>query len=294
MYRTLLVLLLLLHLFADFYMQTEKLAEKKKEYWGSLLLHCLFYFIVVAIGTVAFYGTKSAFWLALAVSVFHLAIDTGKFCYQNYHKRRSPQKEKQLLAFVYSIDQCLHFLTILLVALITKKGNMPFPIAPYILHYTNMISVDILSLLKWFFLALFIWQPANITIYKLLSQYKAEKVTAPAKDAEITDFTGNANTISITVQLSESSPVKAAEATLEANAGKLIGTLERAIIALLLLVNQYAAIGLVLTAKSVARYEKLKEKNFAEYYLLGTLLSTLLVIAAYLFLFIILKVPEPK
>ena len=43
--------------------------------------------------------------------------------------------------------------------------------------------------------------------------------------------------------------------------------------------NQYSAIGLVLTAKSIARYDKIaKEPDFAEYYLLGTLLSTVAVI----------------
>lgn len=39
--------------------------------------------------------------------------------------------------------------------------------------------------------------------------------------------------------------------------------------------NQYAAMGLVLTAKSIARYDKItKDEKFAEYYLLGTLIST--------------------
>ena len=44
-------------------------------------------------------------------------------------------------------------------------------------------------------------------------------------------------------------------------------------------INQYSAIGLVLTAKSIARYERItKEEHFAEYYLLGTLISTLIAI----------------
>jgi hypothetical protein len=60
------------------------------------------------------------------------------------------------------------------------------------------------------------------------------------------------------------------------SAGALIGILERILILALLSVGQYAAIGLVLTAKSVARYDQIaKQKDFAEYYLLGTLLSTL-------------------
>lgn len=57
------------------------------------------------------------------------------------------------------------------------------------------------------------------------------------------------------------------------NAGNVIGKLERTIAAVLLLCNQFAAIGLVLTAKSIARFKQLEDKNFAERYLIGTLLS---------------------
>jgi len=63
------------------------------------------------------------------------------------------------------------------------------------------------------------------------------------------------------------------------NAGRFIGTIERIIMLIFLSIEQYSAIGLVLTAKPIARYDKIsKEKDFAEYYLLGTLLSTLVVI----------------
>ncbi|NLC26475.1 MAG: hypothetical protein GX777_07650 [Fastidiosipila sp.] len=70
-------------------------------------------------------------------------------------------------------------------------------------------------------------------------------------------------------------------------AGSLIGILERLIILIMLSQNQYAAIGFVLTAKSIARYSKLAEnKIFAEYYLLGTLLSITAVILTYLLIFV--------
>ena len=43
--------------------------------------------------------------------------------------------------------------------------------------------------------------------------------------------------------------------------------------------EQYSAVGLVLTAKSIARYDRItKEQNFAEHYLLGTLLSTIVAV----------------
>jgi len=62
-------------------------------------------------------------------------------------------------------------------------------------------------------------------------------------------------------------------------AGRKIGTIERMIMLIFLSRNQFAALGFVLTAKSIARYDKItKDEKFAEYYLLGTLVSTLCVI----------------
>jgi hypothetical protein len=67
------------------------------------------------------------------------------------------------------------------------------------------------------------------------------------------------------------------------NAGRLIGTLERIIIVIMVLLKQYAAIGLVFTAKSIARYDEItKNPSFAEYYLVGTLLSVIIAISAVL------------
>ena len=55
--------------------------------------------------------------------------------------------------------------------------------------------------------------------------------------------------------------------------GSLIGKLERILILTLGLMGYYLAIGLVLTAKSIARFKQLDNKDFAEKYLVGTLLS---------------------
>lgn len=69
-----------------------------------------------------------------------------------------------------------------------------------------------------------------------------------------------------------------------ANAGALIGILERVIILMLLSQSQYIAISFVITAKSIVRYDKIsKDIRFSEYYLLGTLTSLLSVIVVYIF-----------
>jgi len=55
--------------------------------------------------------------------------------------------------------------------------------------------------------------------------------------------------------------------------GKLIGILERALIYFLIIVNQVAAIAIIIALKSLARFKELEDKNFAEYFLIGSLLS---------------------
>ena len=57
------------------------------------------------------------------------------------------------------------------------------------------------------------------------------------------------------------------------NSGYLIGIFERIIILTLGLIGLLGAIGFVLAAKSLARFKQLEDRDFAEKYLLGTLLS---------------------
>jgi hypothetical protein len=150
-------------------------------------------------------------------------------------------------AAIYSLDQLLHLGFIAGAAsLLTYYGfelKLLTPVRDFFLHtYSNSGRI-----FQWIALVLLVVKPANITIKNLTAKFRP-----PEKD-------------------------------LSANkAGGFIGALERLLILLLLSATQYAAIGLVLTAKSVARYNKIVEvEHFGEYYLLGTLLSTLFAVAAY-------------
>jgi len=106
------------------------------------------------------------------------------------------------------------------------------------------------EIIKWVILILFIGKPVNIAIKKLLITYKPQDLVP-----------GNM-------------------------AGAFIGILERLLILIFLSINQYSAIGLVLTAKSIARYKRITDDpDFAEYYLSGTLLSVLFAVAGFLFVF---------
>ena len=55
--------------------------------------------------------------------------------------------------------------------------------------------------------------------------------------------------------------------------GSTIGIIERLLISALVLAGGVLAIGLVVAAKTLARFKQLDDRDFAEYYLLGTLAS---------------------
>lgn len=64
-----------------------------------------------------------------------------------------------------------------------------------------------------------------------------------------------------------------------ARIGATIGVLERLLVVTFVLVGMEAAIGLVIAAKTLARFKQLDDRGFAEYYLLGTLASVLVALA---------------
>ncbi|MFI3208452.1 MAG: DUF3307 domain-containing protein [Eubacteriales bacterium] len=99
--------------------------------------------------------------------------------------------------------------------------------------------------------ALICWKPASIFIALVLEQFKLIDIEEENKNQEICDIG-------------------------VAKSGMYIGVLEREIILLLGVIGQGSAIGFVLAAKSIARYKQLEAKNFAEKYLIGTLLSALI------------------
>jgi hypothetical protein len=60
----------------------------------------------------------------------------------------------------------------------------------------------------------------------------------------------------------------------EYSTGRIIGMLERILIYFFVLAGQYAAIGFIIAAKGFTRFKDLDKRNFAEYVLVGTLLSS--------------------
>ena len=137
-------------------------------------------------------------------------------------------------ASYFLIDQLLH-LAVIVVCWYTLFGNMDI-----IQKGWQRLNADPHS---WILLAaiLFVTTPAGILIAQLTGQW-SKKID----DAD--------NSL--------------------ANAGKWIGIAERIIVLILVLQNQYSAIGLLVAAKGIIRFnEKDRQEVKTEYLVIGTLLS---------------------
>ena len=62
--------------------------------------------------------------------------------------------------------------------------------------------------------------------------------------------------------------------------GRGVVLMERALALSLELLGEYSAVGWIIAAKSLARFKALEEREFAEYFLIGTLASFLLAVLA--------------
>lgn len=156
-------------------------------------------------------------------------------------ERQSPRLS---IVFLFVITQALHLSFILLAAeWLTSQSAGIAPLSAINKHLTGL-NLSYSVVIRWILMILIIGKPANISFVKLMGHMK------PVSN-EMSD-----------------------EGTLKA--GAVIGFLERFLMVILISLEQFAAIGFVLTAKSIARYDKIvKDQKFGEYFLMGTLFSTL-------------------
>jgi hypothetical protein len=70
------------------------------------------------------------------------------------------------------------------------------------------------------------------------------------------------------------------EDTAELNRGRLIGNIERLVLALVVAAGSYEALGFLVAAKGFIRSDNFKDRNLAEYFIVGTLGSVLVAIIA--------------
>lgn len=246
MFKQYFLIYLLAHLLADYYFQNDELAQLKNRKADKLIQHNCIYMAVCIIVILPVFSLRMLL-SAVAAAIMHAVIDSAKYFYMKYFMRKKISSRT-----VYLLDQGIHLTCLIIISYIMTvnkyKINVIFPLNSLFI----VMNVSKAKILSWAVIFLFIFKPANVTIKQLLFNFKPyEKMD--------------------NIKISDK------------NAGGFIGSLERLIIVIFLSMNQFSAIGLVLTAKSVARYNKISEdKDFAEYYLLGTLLSTVFAIIIYM------------
>ena len=239
-----LLALYLAHLLTDFVFQTQRLvAQKRRGSFAAYGLHGLIHYLssVAIAGFVlrgSFFAPRTHLVVA-ALTLIHLLIDLAKMqLAAKYSACDGPS--------AYIGDQILHFVTVVLAAWLLTP-DVPFRELGTLLQTARTMPNRILAVPVIYVGVIF----GGGYLIRFLVRSLAESVKGQSQERS--------------------------SGQLE-NAGLYIGWLERFLVVTALLVQSPATVGLILTAKSIARYPEFKSERFAEYFLIGTLLSISLAI----------------
>lgn len=226
----LILMQLMAHFVADFILQSENWCMKKENAVFGKQ-HFLHFLIVTSFAYIFSFDWYFAV-SALFIGLSHYAIDT----YKSYFVKKYDDRK----ALMFFIDQLLHIIILSLVSWIYLEKFVPKPVFNFTLslHSTVIIAAF-----------LFCSKPTNVIIKQIFDLFK---LNIPKVDTN-----------------KQGKDTEKAEKELE-NAGKVIGVMERFMTLALVLSGQFAAVGLIIAAKSILRFNN-QQKN--EYILVGTLLS---------------------
>ena len=229
--------LFLAHCIGDYYLQPESLAVRKSKNIGWTLLHCLIYAAVMGLSILLLGG--GYIWAAAACAVTHLVIDVVKQLILNSCAKRDVLTVKGERA-AFCVDQILH-IAIMIAASIWATMSFDLVVPGWMAALKKIIGPDPYRIMAYGAMAVAALKPANVFVRRMLVTEKPDSDNA--LEAERTRI------------------------------GRYIGGLERLIVLALLIFGQYGSIAIVFTAKSIARFKQLEDRDFAEYYIFGSLLS---------------------
>ncbi len=230
------------HLVADFLLQSNSLiARKIKGRASGYLYHGLLHYLAIAV-VMALVAPSNLLRLRFHAILFALTVVHLFIDWCKLRLTKSGRIPDGILPFL--VDQALHVITIVIA----------------VMAYTHAPMEKI-------------WSAAQA-----LEPYSTE-VLAVVVVYVATVFSGGYVLRYMMKPLVRDLP-RVADETSEhlQNAGMYIGWLERTLILTAVIMRSPATIGLVLTAKSIVRYQEMKSGRFAEYFLIGTLLSIVLAI----------------
>ena len=239
-------LMLLSHTLGDYYFQPQAMAKLKSRSTWYVLIHAGVYAAVMFL-SVLLYPCRAYFNAVIIAAATHAMIDVIKQLILNHYAKLSILTVRQD-RLAYLIDQVLHMTIILACAFLTKawEGGNSAALTALSEELPVVIGIDGYELLSIVCALLAVMKPANVFIQKVL-------VTEKPND----------------------------ETRTRLRYGGRIGSLERIVSVVMMYLGQYAAIALVFTAKSVVRFKDFENRDFAEYYLYGTLMSVVTGVAVF-------------
>ena len=241
------LLAILAHLLSDFVLQPKGMIDLKR---NNCLKGYFFHGVIVFLTLVLlswFFNLRLVLLYSFLVTAVHLIVDWAKEGLLRL--KTGPVFELNL----FFIDQLLHFSAIYLIgmrvfgpSLFTVFTELEQPVFLESARLQEVIaSPHLLYLLIFYIVVIF---AGAVMLEKLL---------------KILNYQGGDNHLP---------------------SGRYIGMVERALILTLVVFGSVSSLALVLAAKSLARFAKLSDQQFAEYYLFGTLNSMLIALIAGLIL----------
>lgn len=253
----LLALLFAGHAAADFALQTRSMIDRKHTALG-LFVHLVFVLTAHLVALVPVFSGRVVVGVFVIV-VAHALIDLAK----SRMGRGLDDSGAALWLFVF--DQLLHIAV--LFGVWAWLARSPVPVSPWV------ADIPAWTLVGWWIAAYaFNANGAGSLVALILDALPRVEPATTGTPA------------SVPHRLDESRAPTDPGSKTPSGRGRVIGILERWLVLTLLLVGQWGVIGFVLAAKSIARFDQLKEQTFAEYYLIGTLLSVLFAIGTGLLL----------
>jgi hypothetical protein len=272
--------LILAHLIADFYLQTEKMVNGKRKY---LTLHLIHHGLLLFLALTLLYfiqGHPFIFQVivpTILLVVFHGVIDYAKIFIQMKIPSLKQKNGWNLGLFIG--DQLLHIFTIFIVCYFIFEIDIN-GLYNYILLSLNLEgggvkpTHNIVSSLLFILIMFILITSVTGHLIKIMLGSLTKHISLFEGKYTLRDSAVSPNSEK---NMSEEFTYMVMKHQ-DLSRGKVIGYLERLLVVALILMGSFHAVGFIVAAKSLTRFKQMDDRDWAEYFLLGTLTSFLLAI----------------
>ncbi|TYS70376.1 DUF3307 domain-containing protein [Sutcliffiella horikoshii] len=271
--------LILAHLIADFYFQTEHMVKEKRKF---LKLHLFHHAAIKFIFLLSIYFYQGNDFLVevlmptiLLVGI-HGGIDYLKIIFQEKTDNLVHKNAWNLGLFI--VDQLLHVITILAVCYFTLQVDLKntFHTILLLINLKEGLRPEIGILEGLLFLLVMLVLCTTVTGHLI-------RIMLGSLTKHISLFEGKYTLKDLAISPNSEKNMSEEYTYIvmkhqDLSRGKVIGYLERLLVVALILMGSFSAVGFIVAAKSLTRFKQMDDRDWAEYFLLGTLTSFLFAI----------------